>query len=133
MIIFVPAFHGMEDEVRTPIYLMIDDFEQVSRPINAQPQVFILVARPLHWPVVQIRPEGVQNVLPADMVFERGVVKLYDNFVHVSSILPLFFPVNAAMDLLPYQAVAGSVKAALSNSVPGAFAFPFPPLTTTLR
>jgi hypothetical protein len=94
MIIFAPALHGMEDEVSALIYLMIDDFKQVSRPINTQSQVFILVARPFHWPIVQIRPEGVQNILPADIVFERGLVKLDDNFVHILSILPPSFPVN---------------------------------------
>jgi hypothetical protein len=97
MIVFVPALHGMKDEIGVPIYLMIDDFEQISRPINAQPQVFILVAHPLYWPIVQIRPEGMQYVLPVDMVSESGLVKLDDNFVHVSSILPPFFPVNAPL------------------------------------
>jgi hypothetical protein len=85
----------MEDKVSVPIYLMINDFEQISRPINSQSQVFILVAHPFHWPIVQIRPESVQNVLPVDMVFECGVIKLNDNFVHVSSILLPSFPVNA--------------------------------------
>jgi hypothetical protein len=28
------------------------------------------------------------------MMLERGLVKFDDNFVHVSSILPPFFPVN---------------------------------------
>jgi hypothetical protein len=103
MIVFAPALHGMEDEVSAPIYLMIDDFEQISHPINTQPQVFILVTHSLYWPVVQIRPEGVQNVLPADMVLECGLVKLDDNFVHVSSILPPSFPVNIPRRLLGEQ------------------------------
>jgi hypothetical protein len=94
MIVFAPALHGMKDEVGMPLYLMIDDFEQISRLINAQPQVFILVAHPFHWSIVQRRLESVKNVFPADMVFECGLVKLDDHFVHVASILPPSFPVN---------------------------------------
>jgi hypothetical protein len=61
MIILALTLHNMENEAGTLIYLMVDDFEQVSRAINAQPQVFSLIACPFPGAVILVIPEGVQN------------------------------------------------------------------------
>jgi hypothetical protein len=50
MIILALALYGMKDEDNASIYLIVDDFEQVSRTVNSKPQVFVLVTFPFKGP-----------------------------------------------------------------------------------
>jgi hypothetical protein len=84
MVIFVLAFHGMEDKSGILIYLMVDDFEQVAGAVKANPQVFVLVALPFCGTIVAIIPEGVQNLISIEVMLERGLVKFNNNLpIHI--------------------------------------------------
>jgi hypothetical protein len=85
MIILALTLHGMKDEDSAPIYLMVDDFYQVSRTVNAQAQGLVLIAFPLQGAVIPVIPEGMQNILPAYAVFECGHGKLNEIFHHAHS------------------------------------------------
>jgi hypothetical protein len=70
----------VKDKVSILIYLMINNFKQVAGAINANPQIGILVALPLCGAVIAVILKGVENIFPADVMFERSFVKL-DNYL----------------------------------------------------
>jgi hypothetical protein len=87
-VVLILAFHGMENKSSVLIYLMVDDFEQVAGAVNTNPQIFVLVAFPLHKAVIAVILKGVQNILPTDVMLECGFVKLDNDLLIHAFILP---------------------------------------------
>jgi hypothetical protein len=85
MKIFAPALHRVEDEDGPLVNLMINNFERVPGGVNAQSEIFFLVAFSFNRAIVKIHPEGMKDVLSAEFMPERGPVKLDSNF-HAASI-----------------------------------------------
>jgi hypothetical protein len=76
----------MKDDIGMFIYLMVDDFEQIPRAVNTQPQIFVPVGLPFQEAVITVIPEGVHNVLSVVTMLERRFSELDDYLVHRDSI-----------------------------------------------
>ena len=64
------------------IYLMVDNFKQITGAVNTKPQPCIFVAVSPYQRIVVVVSESIQNILAAKTMPERGFVKLNNLPIH---------------------------------------------------